>query len=95
LAASDAEFSRIGWGMEDTYLGACLIAAGLLVIPLRQAVGFHLDPPDAEQQWQHKLARWPATSPATGPHAQTAPAGRAREFTTALTDLLHNCEVLR
>ncbi|MCU1680242.1 MAG: glycosyl transferase [Amycolatopsis sp.] len=92
----DAEFSRIGWGMEDTYLGACLIAAGLLVIPLRQAVGFHLDPPDAEQQWHHKLARWPATLARYWDlMRKPAPAGRAREFTTALTDLLHNCEVLR
>ncbi|WP_143174159.1 glycosyltransferase [Streptoalloteichus hindustanus] len=57
----DPEFGRLGWGMEDTYLGACLIAAGLLVIPLRQVVGFHLDPPDAAEQWRHKLAGWPRT----------------------------------
>jgi glycosyltransferase involved in cell wall biosynthesis len=92
----DAEFGRIGWGMEDTYLGACLIAAGLLVIPLRQAIGFHLDPPDAEQQWQHKLARWPDTlARYRDLLRQPAPTGRAREFTTALTDLLSTCEVLR
>ncbi|MGH8901678.1 MAG: glycosyltransferase family 2 protein [Egibacteraceae bacterium] len=54
----EPEFSA-GWGVEDTHLGAKLIAAGLKVAPLRQAVGFHLDPPDAAQLWQHKLAVWP------------------------------------
>ncbi len=44
------------WGCEDTYLGALLIATGAKVVPLRQARGFHLDPPDAEQAWQTKLA---------------------------------------
>jgi hypothetical protein len=92
----EAEFGRIGWGMEDTYLGACLIAAGLLVIPLRQAVGFHLDPSDAQQQWQHKFARWPDTLARYWDlMQQPAPAGRTREFTAAMTDLLPLCEVLR
>jgi len=31
-----------GWGYEDTFLGAKLIAAGLKVAPLRHSVGFHL-----------------------------------------------------
>jgi GT2 family glycosyltransferase len=92
----DSELGRIGWGMEDTYLGACLIATGLLVIPLRQAVGFHLDPPDAEQQWQHKLARWPDI---LGRYwdlmREAAPVGRTRTFITTMTDLLPSCEVLR
>jgi GT2 family glycosyltransferase len=48
-----------GWGVEDTHLGAKLIAAGLKVAPLRQAVGFHIDPPNAAELWQHKLAVWP------------------------------------
>ena len=48
-----------GWGVEDTHLGAKLIAAGLKVAPLRQAVGFHIDPPDAAALWQQKLAAWP------------------------------------
>jgi GT2 family glycosyltransferase len=92
----DPEFGRIGWGMEDTYLGACLIASGLLVIPLRQATGFHLDPPDAEQQWQRKLARWPDTLARYWDLLrQAAPAARAREFTATMTDLLPLCEVLR
>ncbi|OXM44125.1 glycosyl transferase family 2 [Amycolatopsis alba DSM 44262] len=92
----DPEFGRIGWGMEDTYLGACLIAAGLLIIPLRQAVGFHLDPPDAGQQWQHKLARWPATL-ARYRELMRRPAlyGRSRTFMADMTELLHTCEVLR
>jgi GT2 family glycosyltransferase len=54
----DPGFSA-GWGVEDTHLGAKLIAAGLKVAPLRQAVGFHIDPPNAAQLWQHKLAAWP------------------------------------
>jgi GT2 family glycosyltransferase len=92
----DPEFGRIGWGMEDTYLGACLIAVGLLVIPLRQVVGFHLDPPDADQQWQRKLATWPDTLARYWDLMQRpAPAGRSRSFTAAMTDLLRSCEVLR
>ncbi len=90
----DAEFSRLGWGMEDTYLGACLIAAGLLVIPLRQVVGFHLDPPDAAEQWQHKLAGWPHTLARYRALLDLpAPRGRAEHFIAAMTDLLTHCEV--
>ena len=37
----DPEFAA-GWGYEDTFLGAKLIAAGLKVAPLRHSVGFHL-----------------------------------------------------
>ncbi|WP_084965860.1 glycosyltransferase family 2 protein [Thermoactinospora rubra] len=92
----DPEFGRLGWGMEDTHLGATLIAAGLLVIPLRQAVGFHLDPPDAATLWQAKLASWPATlhhyrSLLEAP----APRGRTAAFTAAAHRLLSRCEVLR
>ncbi len=47
-----------GWGVEDTHLGAKLIAAGLKVVPLRHAVGFHVDPPDADAEWQRKLSLW-------------------------------------
>ncbi|WP_239338519.1 glycosyltransferase [Frankia sp. CiP3] len=46
------------WGAEDTYLGAALIAAGLKVAPVRTTVGFHLDPPDAIDQWKRKAATW-------------------------------------
>lgn len=96
IGGFNPEFGQIGWGMEDTYLGACLIAAGLLVIPLRQAVGFHLDPPDAEDQWQGKLASWPDTLARYWQlMRQPAPSGRTRSFTTAMTSLLSSCEVLR
>ncbi|MFB9729686.1 glycosyltransferase family 2 protein [Haloechinothrix salitolerans] len=96
IGGFDAEFGRIGWGMEDTYLGACLIASGLLVIPLRQAVGFHLDPPDAAEQWQHKLGTWPATlARYRALLAQPARSGRRAVFTASMNSLLHSCEVLR
>ncbi|MEV7027543.1 glycosyltransferase, partial [Kitasatospora sp. NPDC093558] len=77
----DEEFGALGWGMEDTHLGAALIVAGCLVIPLRQAVGFHLDPPDAAAQWQAKLATWPATL-ARYRHLLSLPAtsGQGRAF---------------
>lgn len=82
--------------MEDTYLGACLIASGLLVIPLRQAVGFHLDPPDADEQWHRKLATWPDTLARYWDlMRRPAPTGRARSFTAEMTELLRTCEVLR
>jgi GT2 family glycosyltransferase len=90
----DPEFGRLGWGMEDTYLGACLIAAGLLVIPLRQAVGFHLDPPDAAEQWQRKLGGWPRTLAYYRELLeQAAPQDRAEKFTADMVDLISQCEV--
>lgn len=96
IGGFDGEFGRIGWGMEDTYLGACLIAAGLLVIPLRQAVGFHRDPSDAAEQWRHKLSAWPATLQRYRALLQ-APAlsGQATALTTSMNTLLRSCEVLR
>lgn len=57
----DNEFGRVGWASEDTYLGACLIGAGCQVAPLRQARGFHLDPPDPAAAWAAKKATWPDT----------------------------------
>ncbi|MFF2081301.1 glycosyltransferase family 2 protein [Kitasatospora sp. NPDC058162] len=91
----DEEFGALGWGMEDTHLGAALIAAGCLVIPLRQAVGFHLDPPDAAAQWQSKLATWPATL-ARYRHLLSlpAPAGQGRAFATAADKHLTDSEVI-
>ncbi|GAB2712223.1 glycosyltransferase family 2 protein [Kitasatospora kifunensis] len=91
----DEEFGRLGWGMEDTHLGAALIANGCLVIPLRQAVGFHLDPPDAGARWQSKLAAWPATLA----HyrlllARPAPAGRGHGFATTTDKHLIDAEVI-
>lgn len=92
----DSEFGRIGWGMEDTHLGAKLIVAGLLVVPLRQAVGFHLDPPDAATQWETKLAAWPKTLDRYRRLLELpAPAGRTSEFTAYANALRPRCEVLR
>lgn len=53
-------FGANGWGCDDTHLGAVLIAAGCKVIPLRQARGWHIDPPDADAAWQAKFASLPA-----------------------------------
>lgn len=92
----DPEFGRIGWGMEDTHLGAKLIASGLLVVPMRQAVGFHLDPPDAESQWKIKLAGWPRTLDRYRRLLELpAPTGQAREFTAHVNAFRPRCEVLR
>ena len=83
-----------GWGGEDTHLGAALIATGLTVAPLRQVVGFHLDPPDAERLWPSKLAAW-------APNAELyhrlldqppEPDGRAR-FAERTGRLLRDAEV--
>jgi GT2 family glycosyltransferase len=49
----------VGWGLEDTHLAAKLIASGLKVVPLRTTTGFHIDPPDADEQSKIKLADWP------------------------------------
>ncbi|MFJ3791536.1 glycosyltransferase family 2 protein [Kitasatospora sp. NPDC090091] len=91
----DEEFGVLGWGMEDTHLGAALIAAGCLVIPLRQAVGYHLDPPDAAAQWRTKLATWPATL-AHYRHLLSlpAPSGRSHTFVTTADRHLTNAEVI-
>ncbi|WP_406220865.1 glycosyltransferase [Streptomyces decoyicus] len=91
----DPAFGCIGWGMEDTHLGAALIAAGCLVVPLRQCVGFHLDPPDATDQWKRKLAGWPATLA----HyrkllTQPAPSGRETHFLDSTTQLLSTAGVI-
>jgi glycosyltransferase involved in cell wall biosynthesis len=56
----DPAFGPSGWGNEDTHLGAALIGYGCKVIPLRQAKGWHINPPDAEAAWKIKLAGAPA-----------------------------------
>ncbi|MFH8991453.1 glycosyltransferase family 2 protein [Streptomyces sp. NPDC017940] len=91
----DPVFGLVGWGMEDTHLGAALIAAGCLVVPLRQCVGFHLDPPDAEAQWQTKLAGWPSTLAYYRRLLDDPPPhGRAAAFRTAAEQLLSQSEVI-
>ncbi|MGW2544041.1 glycosyltransferase family 2 protein [Kitasatospora sp. NPDC001574] len=91
----DEEFGRLGWGMEDTHLGAALIASGCLVVPLRQAVGYHLDAPDAAAQWQSKLATWPATL-AHYRHLlrRPAPCGRGHRFAADTDKHLTEAEVV-
>jgi GT2 family glycosyltransferase len=89
-----AAFGRTGWGCEDSYLGAVLIAAGLRVAPLRQLVGYHLDPPDAPSAWAAKLATWPDTL-ALYRHllAQPPPCGQSEDFLRATFALLADSEV--
>ncbi|GIL29060.1 glycosyltransferase family 2 protein [Actinocatenispora comari] len=92
----DPGFTEIGWGAEDTHMGAMLIAAGCKLAPLRQLRGHHIDPPDADEQWQHKLA----SAPPRLAHyrqllTQPAPTGRRGEFTTRTRRLLAEGEALR
>ncbi|MEV8033582.1 glycosyltransferase [Streptomyces sp. NPDC086182] len=90
----DEVFGHVGWGMEDTHLGAALIAAGCLVVPLRQCVGFHLDPPDADAQWQTKLASWPSTLSYYRRLLDAAPPrGRSAAFHESASRLLAAAEV--
>ncbi|GII97555.1 glycosyltransferase family 2 protein [Sinosporangium siamense] len=95
IGGFDPVFGHVGWGMEDTHLGAALIAAGCFVVPVRQCVGFHLDPPDADAQWQTKLASWPSTL-AYYRRLLNAPAphGRATAFREAAEQLLGDSEVI-
>ncbi len=87
-------FGQVGWGCDDTYLGAALIGAGLRVAPLRQLVGYHVDPPDADAVWTVKLASWPRTLALYNKLLdQAAPRGRAEEFLRVTTGQLDRCEV--
>ncbi len=96
IGGFDPGFSVHGWGTEDTHLGAALIATGCKVVPLRQARGYHLDPPDATTQWQAKLA----TAAARIDHyrqllTQPAPRGRAADLAARAERLLGEAERLR
>lgn len=92
----DPRFGELGWGCEDTHLGAKLIAHGLRIVPLRQAVGFHLDPPDADAQWKNKLASWPATMGLYRHHlSQPPPVQGSNMFGERIRPLVDLCEVLR
>lgn len=92
----DAGFDQRGWGTEDTHLGAALIAAGCKVTPLRQARGFHIDPPDAAAQWQAKFA---TAAPRIDYYRRLlngpVPTGRAGELARRAERLLHHAEELR
>jgi glycosyltransferase involved in cell wall biosynthesis len=89
-------FGEIGWGSEDTYLGAALIGLGLLVVPLRQLVGYHVNPPDETGSWKAKLATWPDTV-AFYRHLleQPPPRGKSADFDREVSRVLRGCEVTR
>ncbi|RKE07895.1 glycosyl transferase family 2 [Catellatospora citrea] len=92
----DAGFDASGWGSEDTHLGAALIAAGCKVAPLRQVRGYHIDPPDAQQQWQAKFA----TAAERVAYfrqllEQPAPCGRADQLAATAQRLLQTAQELR
>jgi hypothetical protein len=89
-------FGEIGWGSEDTYLGAALISLGLMVVPLRQLVGYHINPPDEASSWAGKLATWPQTV-AFYRHLleQPPPHGKAADFRRETATRLCDCEVIR
>jgi hypothetical protein len=92
----DPRFGQEGWGCDDTYLGAALIGLGLMVVPLRQLVGFHVNPADEAGTWQAKLATWPRTIALyqrllDGPPPRSE-ADRFRQDTEAI---LGDCEVIR
>ncbi|GIF76204.1 glycosyltransferase family 2 protein [Asanoa siamensis] len=88
-------FSAEGWGCEDTYLGAALIGQGCKVIPLRQARGWHLDPPDADTAWKAKFATFPPRV-ALLRHLLTQPAPTAGEedLTRRATALIREATTL-
>jgi hypothetical protein len=48
-----------GCGVEDTHLDAKSVAAGLKIGPIREVVGFHVNPADADLQWRSEMALWP------------------------------------
>jgi hypothetical protein len=89
-------FGEIGWGSEDTYLGAALIGLGLMVAPLRQVVGYHINPPDEAGSWAAKLATWPATVAFYRYLLEEPPPhGSAGDFRRQAAAILRDCEVTR
>lgn len=90
------EFDAAGWGTEDTHLGAALIAVGCKVAPLRQARGYHIDPPDPAAVWQAKFATAPARIDIFRQLlTQPAPMDRGRCLVARAEQLLHRAEALR
>lgn len=83
------------WGCDDTHLGAALIAHGCKVIPLRQARGWHIDPPDADAAWKIKLAGLPARITLFRQLlAQPAPSGAAADLTRRAETMLREAVTL-
>lgn len=79
----------VGWGLEDTHLAAKLIAIGLKVIPLRTATGFHIEPPDADEQSTIKLADWPHNNELYRQRlAQPAPSNMTNRFLAETSEIL-------
>lgn len=89
------DFDQTGWGCEDTYLGAALIGAGLMIAPLSQLVGYHVNPPDEAADWEAKLATWPQRVALYRRLLEKPPPrGLAGEFSRRAEETLHDCEVI-
>lgn len=91
-----SRFDEIGWGCDDTYVGAALIGAGLMIAPLEQLVCYHVDPPDPAGSWQAKLATWPDTIALYRTMLEEPPpCGRTNAFASQAEAVLADCEVTR
>lgn len=91
-----SRFDETGWGCDDTYVGAALIGAGLMVAPLQQLVCYHVNPPDQAGSWRAKLATWPATIALYRQMLEEPPPrGRADTFSRQAEAVLADCEVIR
>jgi hypothetical protein len=91
-----SRFDETGWGCDDTYVGAALIGAGLMIAPLEQLVCYHVDPPDPAGSWQAKLATWPDTIALYRKMLEEPPPrGRADAFAKQAEAILADCEVTR
>jgi hypothetical protein len=89
-------FDQTGWGCDDTYVGAALIGAGLMVAPLEQLVCYHVNPPDEAGSWEAKLATWPATIALYRELlGEPRPYGKADAFSSEAEAILADCEVNR
>lgn len=89
-------FGRDGWGCEDTYLGAALIGLGLMVVPLRQLVGYHVNPPDEAGSWRAKLVTWPQRIELYQRLLDDPPPhDAAARFRDQASEILGDCEVIR
>jgi GT2 family glycosyltransferase len=92
----DARFGALGWGCEDTHLGAALIGLGLMIAPLPQVVGYHINPPDEAASWAAKLATWPDTIALYRDLLeQPPPHGLADQFHKETQRILRGCRVTR
>lgn len=91
-----SRFDKTGWGCDDTYVGAALIGAGLMVAPLEQLVCYHVNPLDEAGSWQAKLATWPATIALYRELLEEPPPrGRTNAFSSEAEAVLAGCEVTR